>query len=526
MKRTTALLCAISILFSSLTFRIISLNASYYSTVNSTQSTKTLTIGTSRANIYYCDGTKAVNNTQKLLCALKPGVYSLSDNNLSQETKETLSTGLPVLTEVTNEIDNDDSMTFEVPNRYDGNNLCSHIIGYTDNSSKGQTGVEKAYDSFLTQNSGKLSVSYSIDATGRNLSGISPKVNDENFNSSAGVVLTIDKKIQQICENAMDNNNIINGACVIVRVNDGSVAGSCSRPNYDQNNIGESLTQNGSPLVNKVFTPYCVGSVFKPIIASYSLTYNINSDFTYNCKGSTTVLDTNYCCNNCNSHAIVNLESALCVSCNTYFINLLKNCDEEELYDFCCNFGFSTGTRFGDGLISAEGSLPTSKELENKGQLANFSFGQGNLTATPLQLACAYIPFCNGGVYKYPYLIKGTIDGEYNFTSGYTKPDSKVLDTSVSEKIKELLQSVVENGNAYNAKSDKVKTAGKTGTAQSGSFDENGNEILRTWFVGFFPADNPKYTVCVMDENGSGGGIDCAPVFREIAENITDLMIE
>jgi cell division protein FtsI/penicillin-binding protein 2 len=70
-----------------------------------------------------------------------------------------------------------------------------------------------------------------------------------------------------------------------------------------------------------------------------------------------------------------------------------------------------------------------------------------------------------------------------------------------------------------NSKSELISTAGKTGTAQSGVFVA-GKEILRTWFAGFFPADNPNYVVVVLNENGVGGNTDCAPVFRRIAEGI------
>ena len=82
-----------------------------------------------------------------------------------------------------------------------------------------------------------------------------------------------------------------------------------------------------------------------------------------------------------------------------------------------------------------------------------------------------------------------------------------------------MLESVTENGKADNAHSSLVKTAGKTGTAQSGIYF-GGKEVLRTWFAGFFPAGNPHYIVVVMNENGIGGNTDCAPVFKEICERI------
>ena len=87
----------------------------------------------------------------------------------------------------------------------------------------------------------------------------------------------------------------------------------------------------------------------------------------------------------------------------------------------------------------------------------------------------------------------------------------------------ELLHETVEKGSSGRAKPESTNAAGKTATAQSGQFDENGNEITQSWFCGFFPYESPKYAVTVFKENGSGGSADCAPVFRYIAEKITDI---
>ena len=77
------------------------------------------------------------------------------------------------------------------------------------------------------------------------------------------------------------------------------------------------------------------------------------------------------------------------------------------------------------------------------------------------------------------------------------------------------------NGTGSNGAPSEVTSAGKTATAQTGFYDENGNEKLCTWFAGFFPYENPRYTVVVFNENGSSASIDCAPVFKEIADEIS-----
>ena len=102
------------------------------------------------------------------------------------------------------------------------------------------------------------------------------------------------------------------------------------------------------------------------------------------------------------------------------------------------------------------------------------------------------------------------------------EPAKKLLSASTVKTIQSMLRSVIDNGNAGNAYSEALSLAGKTGTAQSGIY-KNGAEVCRTWFAGFFPADNPEYTVVVLNEDGSSGNADCAPVFREICEFLINL---
>ena len=92
------------------------------------------------------------------------------------------------------------------------------------------------------------------------------------------------------------------------------------------------------------------------------------------------------------------------------------------------------------------------------------------------------------------------------------------MSESTVSKIRELLYSVTEKGIASNAKSELMKLAGKTGTAESGVYNQDGQEIYRTWFVGFYPANNPHYIVAVLDEDGVSRNGDCAPVFKSICE--------
>lgn len=532
LKRVISLYAALCILFTFILYRIVSLNYSPYAKADSAYSSKTLIIGQSRGNIYDCRMQKLVNSEEKNICAARCGAYSLSyisklrDKNLSESLKETLTKGQPVIFESEDIINNDDMSSFKVPQRYSDSSFLCHILGYTDSEGHGVSGIEKAFDSLLCETSGTLSVTFPTDANGRVLTGIVPTVSDENFDSVGGVILTIDKDIQKIAENVMKECGIENGACVILNASDAGISALVSAPDYDRNNLSEALKSENAPFMNKAFSAYAVGSVFKPVIAASALESGIDTQKEFNCTGKTDIGGTLYGCNRQTSHGNMNLKSALEVSCNTFFINLTKKMKSEDIYKTCTDLGFSQGTYFCDGMSSESGTFPDEKELENKGERANISFGQGSLTATPVQLAAAYLAIADGGYYKYPYLIRGSVDNDGHLNVKENKPDSKVLSTRTCDILRDDLISTVENGNAYRAACSLCTTAGKTGTAQSGTFDQSGKEILRTWFVGFFPADKPLYSVAVLSEDGQSGAADCAPVFSLIAERTMDLLIK
>ena len=97
------------------------------------------------------------------------------------------------------------------------------------------------------------------------------------------------------------------------------------------------------------------------------------------------------------------------------------------------------------------------------------------------------------------------------------------MSEETAQRVGALLNYTVENGSGRRAKPSNGTAAGKTATAQSGWFDENGVEVTQSWFCGYFPYETPRYAVTVLKENGEGGSADCAPVFRYIAEEILKL---
>ncbi|MBR5438096.1 MAG: penicillin-binding protein 2, partial [Clostridia bacterium] len=371
---------------------------------------------------------------------------------------------------------------------------------------------------YLTQNGGRLTVSFQVDALGRVLAGMDKTVTDSNFYSRAGVVLTLDSRIQTIAERALEESRIESGALIVMQAGTGELLAAASVPSFSPDRVGESLGKENSPLVNKAFCAYSVGSVFKSIVAAEALEEGVSAEEIYECKGELTVGDTVFRCYKGKSHGRTDMTSALENSCNTYFINLMNRIDTERLLSLCRKLSFGSADTPAPYLMTATGTLPAQESLKLKGNLANFAFGQGDFSATPLQLTRAYHALATGYAVT-PVLIRGYTNYDGLMTqTGRTQKERIFTDETV-KKIREMLKSVVSDGLADKAKSSLLSLSGKTGTAQSGIY-EKGKEICRTWFTGFFPSDNPTYIVVVLNENGEGGNTDCAPVFRRVCEGI------
>lgn len=502
--------------------RIVYIQRSEYSAVSQTKNKRTVIVGEKRGMMYDRNFTPLVERETHLVSVVTPcaGAYGHLKGIVDSELlKKKIEDGYPFIIETDTEINNEFIRTFSVSERYSDNNLAVHLIGYCD--SKGETGVtglEKAYNEYLSQGSGRLTVTFDVDAVGRVLAGMDKTVNDDNYSGKSGVVLTLDTRVQKIAEEALKNSTIESGCVIVMHAHTGEILAMASVPVFNQNNVAESLTQSNSPLVNKALQPYSVGSVFKPIVAAAALESGIDHREKYTCTGVITIGDRSFSCYKDKSHGEVDMTSALENSCNTYFINLIMKADENLLVELCRSMGFGYEDTLAPTIKGACGTLPTHEQLKIKGNLANFAFGQGSLTATPLQIAKAYHTLATGNYIK-PQLVMGFTNTMGLMTKEPSAQSIKLLSDETVITLRQMLLSVTENGMADNADSDLVLLAGKTGTAQSGVFADS-KEVLRTWFAGFFPAENPHYIVVVLNENGTGGNTDCAPVFKKICENI------
>ena len=177
-------------------------------------------------------------------------------------------------------------------------------------------------------------------------------------------------------------------------------------------------------------------------------------------------------------------------------------------------------------MYAEKGNLPKAGDLTSYSDLANLSFGQGTLLATPWQMAAAYSAIANGGVYHTPVLMNAIL-GENNEVIQRLQPDDgvRVISTETAERLNEILRGVVTNGTAKLGFTEKARGCGKTATAQSG-WIKDGREILHTWFCGYFTYNEKTYTVVIFKEDGTSGAKDCAPIFKTVTEKICDIIDE
>ena len=275
--------------------------------------------------------------------------------------------------------------------------------------------------------------------------------------------------------------------------------------------------------MNRTISQYNVGSVFKPLVAASALQNYYDKNAEYYCTGSIEVDGHVYSCAGKTGHGAVDMQTALEKSCNCYFINLGLQLGGRAILDTAKAAGFGRSTLYAGQLRTAAGNLPTVQQLQNSGQLASISFGQGELLATPLQIAAYMNIFANDGKYISPTLVEGVLNENTMEIekSLYTPMQRQVVSVYTAQTIRKMLVSTVENGIAKDAMPTLYGVGGKTGTAQTSRFNEAGEEELDAWFAGFYPAENPQYTIAILMDSGRKTSEDACVVFRHIADALS-----
>lgn len=500
----------------------------FYRKTAEKQSSYTLTLPTGRGNILDCNFTPLVNESYEYIAAVLP-----TDQNFplmlqhavgysEEELAQLYSSQKPFLCRVdTYQILDEHIQVFPLYKRYTDQTTAAHVIGYLNEEQKGISGIEKAYDEFLTQSITPTTITYMLNGSGVGIAKKKPEIHYGNSPNN-GVVLTIDKQIQQIAEN-VGSQYLTKGAIVVMECDTGKLRAVCSFPSFSPNDLQSSISDTeNAPMINRAFTPVSVGSTFKIVTSAAALISGYESTQEYECTGAYQLGTERFHCHLLKGHGILDLKNALMVSCNPFFINLSLTMNPDQILKTANDLSFGKQYELAPGLYTQAGTLPLLEQLINPGQIANLSFGQGALSATTVQLAQMASAVANGGNTPTPILVEGiTKDGETMIDTPNLS-SIQAMPSAVANQLKEYLTACVMEREGQNAKPSNVSAGGKTATAQTGIYIE-GVEQNHGGFVGFFPAEDPKYVVAVLAENAETGNENASPVFREIAEAISIL---
>jgi penicillin-binding protein 2 len=414
--------------------------------------------------------------------------------------------------------------------------LTAHVVGHLRPVSRaevdadphldpdtmvGATGIEASNDAFLAARSGDRWVM--VSAVGRQLGVV--RESEPAPGRDLGVTLDVD--LQEVAARALGEHA---GGVVAMDVFSGAIRVFYSAPSFDPDIFSGRLSRADwqalqedplHPLQNRCLQGvYPPGSTIKPFLALAGLAEGlITPETTVRCTGSVVLYGHRFRCWVRGGHGVVNLETALEESCDTYYYLLGQRLGIEGMATWMRRFGF--GERTGIGLTPEARGLIGTPEWSRRvrgtpwypGEAVSVSIGQGPVLTTIVQIARGFASLANGGNLVTPHLVS------------VRDPRSTDLgiDPGDLAQVNRGLEQAIHGSRGTARRLASLPIAGKTGTAQVARLQE-GVEVedlpphLRhhAWFVGWTPLDRPELVVAVVVEHGGGGGRTAGPVAAEV----------
>ena len=401
--------------------------------------------------------------------------------------------------------------------RYPQGDLASNIVGYSTQA-RSRAGLERSLNDYLTGSNGSLRT-----VLGTKLDALAGKTIVGN-----SVTLTIDPELQRATQRALAGNC---GAAVALEPSTGAVLAMATSPGYDANQVERNYRQilrrpaacsPAARLLNRATAGlYAPGSTFKLVTATAALdTGKVTPDTGFTDPGYCTEYGKpvyNY--DTDSPFGRVSFHQALQYSINSVFCEVGKQLGALAILDYGRRFGM-----YADPGLELPGDEQRPSGLYQRGKLffpkqdfqvdpGRLAFGQERLGITPLQMAMVASAIANDGVLMQPYLVQLIRSpGGKVVVRHEPKEVGRVMKTSTSQALTDMMVSAVSAGTGTAAQISGVEVAGKTGTAETGVAGRN-----TTWFVAFAPAADARIAVAVALENQTGtGGSTAAPIAREI----------
>ena len=351
------------------------------------------------------------------------------------------------------------------------------------------------------------------------------------------------------------------GAVVAIDPPSGGILAFVSSPGYDPNQFVVGIdpdqyqtlvASRDTPLLDRAARGrYAPGSTFKPVVGLAGLALGltdwertIDDRGEFRLPGQRRVYrDWNWRPDNPGGQGVVDLKRAIYRSSNVYFYELGSRMATDALPHFAAQLGYGRVTAL-DVAEADPGVLPDSEwkagyrgEMWYPGDTVNMAIGQGDLLATPLQLATVAATLANRGRLVPPRMLKSSdgvltefVRGQVEEVEGPTVEDWERMVSAMSEVVHRGNQGYGRNGTAwaYIGQNLGYRMAGKSGTAQVVAIpqgEEYDEETLdeyqrkHAWFMAFAPVEAPQIAVAVLVENGGGGSSVAGPVARQVLDS-------
>ncbi|MEH1837408.1 MAG: penicillin-binding protein 2 [Nostoc sp.] len=410
---------------------------------------------------------------------------------------------------------------------YPPDDLVSDVVGYVNLDRRGQAGVEYSQEKLLERPVQTVRLSRSGNGA------LMPDHAPEGFLhfDDLQLQLTIDSRLQRIARAAlkqqMDKFEAKRGAVIVMDALDGSLLALVSQPTYNPNEYAKaniSLFKNWT--VADLYEP---GSTFKPLNVAIALENGvIKPDDMFNDSGSIRVA--NYTIKNAmnNANGRISIAQILQYSSNIGMVQIIQRLKPSIYYNWLERLGL--GQKVDTDLpFEVGGRLKSQEEfIASPIEPATTSFGQG-FSMTPIQLVQMHGALANGGKLVTPHVVQGLIDskGQMHDSPTHTVP-RQIFSAATTQKVVEMMETVVNEGSGKAAQIPGYRIAGKTGTAQKAS--PNGGYIKgarMTSFVAILPVESPRYVVFALVDEPKGesayGSTVAAPIVKSVIQALIPL---
>lgn len=402
--------------------------------------------------------------------------------------------------------------------------LAAQLIGTTDVDNNGLSGIELYYNEILKGKSGFVVMQR--DGMGRLRPGINPE--REAALDGQNLQLTIDLEIQRVVEQELARgvyeNGASSGTVVAIEPSTGDILAMASYPSFHPNRLDQAT--DDAIRIRSITDQYEPGSTMKAITAAALLEEGkigrldpVDGGTGEMAMPSGAIIK--------DDHPVgqTTFQGALEQSSNVVFASVSRRLDDRVFYKYVRDFGLgiSTGVDL-PGEVRGKLKRPNEFDPTTKTYMA---FGY-EVSATAMQMLCAYAAIANNGVLMQPHIVK-TITKNDGTILHRIEPQKvrQVIREQTAQQLKEMLVGVVERGTATQAAIPGVRIAGKTGTAQQLTNGEYDRKNYTASFIGYYPADKPRVAMIVMLDRPTQsiyGGQTAAPIFRRIVQKTMTML--